>query len=208
MSSSNTYKLYYFDGRGRAEPIRLILTLAGLKFEDVRFTFEEWPKMKSEMPLGQMPVLELNGTKYPQSVALARYVARQVKIAGKDDLEAMKCDIIVDSMQDIINEYYRIWFHTEDEKVKEAEQNTFKTKTIPDKMGGLEKLMNMYGNGVWTVGDHATWADLVVHDVVETVLTVDDQVLNKYHKVKKNREAVEKLPNIAHYLANRKKTDF
>ena len=32
----------YFDARGRAEPARMMLTLAGQKFEDFRFSDEEW----------------------------------------------------------------------------------------------------------------------------------------------------------------------
>ena len=57
MSSSIVYSLHYFDGRGRAEIIRLIFVYAGQKFRDIRHSFEEWPKLKSEMPLGQVPVL-------------------------------------------------------------------------------------------------------------------------------------------------------
>ena len=57
MSSSTVYSLHYFNGRGRAEATRLIFIQAGQKFEDVRHTHDEWAKMKSKMPLGQMPVL-------------------------------------------------------------------------------------------------------------------------------------------------------
>ena len=57
MSSSTVYSLHYFNGRGRAEASRLIFTQAGQKFEDLRHSSSEWAKMKSEMPLGQMPVL-------------------------------------------------------------------------------------------------------------------------------------------------------
>lgn len=60
MSSSTVYKLHYFDGRGRAETIRLIFTQADQKFEDLRHSFEEWSKIKNEMPLGQMPVLGMD----------------------------------------------------------------------------------------------------------------------------------------------------
>jgi len=36
------YKLYYFDDRGRAEATRLCFAAAGVKYEDVRLTDEEW----------------------------------------------------------------------------------------------------------------------------------------------------------------------
>jgi glutathione S-transferase len=36
-----SYKVVYFDGRGRAELSRLILTASGTPFEDVRV--KDWP---------------------------------------------------------------------------------------------------------------------------------------------------------------------
>ena len=38
----STYKLYYFDSRGTGEPARLIFAQAGVKYEDIRITHEEW----------------------------------------------------------------------------------------------------------------------------------------------------------------------
>ena len=54
-------KLHYFNLRARAEPIRAALTVAGIPFEDVRYTFEEWGAVKAsgKFPLGQVPTLEL-----------------------------------------------------------------------------------------------------------------------------------------------------
>ena len=40
------YKLTYFKGRGRAETARMLFTIAGQEFEDVRLEKEEWLKLK------------------------------------------------------------------------------------------------------------------------------------------------------------------
>ncbi len=46
-------KLTYFSGRGRAEPIRLMLAAADIDYEDVRVTFEEWPQLKDSKRGGE-----------------------------------------------------------------------------------------------------------------------------------------------------------
>ena len=38
----STYKLYYFDFRNTGELARLIFAQAGMKYEDIRITREEW----------------------------------------------------------------------------------------------------------------------------------------------------------------------
>ena len=42
-----TYKLTYFNGRGRAEITRLIFAAAGVPYEDVRIEKEAWPAVKA-----------------------------------------------------------------------------------------------------------------------------------------------------------------
>lgn len=144
----------------------------------------------------------------PQSTSIARYLARQLKLNGKDELESAQCDVVADTMNEINEAYYRAWFHISDEKEKEREQNKFKVEFLPLKLKGLETLFNTYGNGTWAVGRDVTWADLLVYDSIENVLKIDEQALENFPTLKKNREAVQKLPRIAEYLANRKSTAF
>lgn len=40
------YKLIYFNVRARAEPIRFILAVAGVPYEDARIEKADWPKVK------------------------------------------------------------------------------------------------------------------------------------------------------------------
>ena len=41
-------KVYYFDVYGKAEPIRMLLSKAGVAFEDVRMTEEQLAGLKAE----------------------------------------------------------------------------------------------------------------------------------------------------------------
>jgi len=59
-------KVYYFDIYGKAEAIRMLLSKAGVAFEDVRVSGESWAELKGSGTLeyGQVPMVELDdGTK-------------------------------------------------------------------------------------------------------------------------------------------------
>ncbi|RCN31980.1 glutathione S-transferase protein, partial [Ancylostoma caninum] len=55
-----------------------------------------------EMPFGQMPVLEVDGQQIPQSLAIARYLARKFGYAGKTPYE----EAIVDALADQYKDFY------------------------------------------------------------------------------------------------------
>lgn len=52
------------------------------------------------MPMGQMPVLEVDGRRVHQSLAMCRYVAKQVGVAGYDAFEDLQIDAIVDTINE------------------------------------------------------------------------------------------------------------
>lgn len=47
-----------------------------------------------------MPILEYNGKVYHQSMAICRYLAKKVKLIGKDDEEDLEIDAAVDTVDD------------------------------------------------------------------------------------------------------------
>lgn len=53
------------------------------------------------MPFGQVPVLEVDGKKIGQSVAISRYVGKLAKLDGGNDLENFEIDSVVDSFSDV-----------------------------------------------------------------------------------------------------------
>jgi glutathione S-transferase len=56
-------KLIYFNIPGKAEAIRLCATVGNVEMEDVRLTGDEFAAMKSTMPYGQVPALDLGDGK-------------------------------------------------------------------------------------------------------------------------------------------------
>lgn len=50
--------------------------------------------------MGQMPVLEVDGRRVHQSLAMCRYVAKQVGVAGNDAFEDLQIDAIVDTINE------------------------------------------------------------------------------------------------------------
>ncbi|WP_411024211.1 hypothetical protein, partial [Salmonella sp. s58408] len=58
------------------------------------------PTTSSGLPNGQLPILEVDGYVLPQSMAILRYVGRLGGLYPSDDLEAAKCDAVLDSATD------------------------------------------------------------------------------------------------------------
>lgn len=100
------FRLHYFNARGYAEVTRDMFHMAGVEFEDVRYELEDWIKegstTKDTMPFGQMPVLEVNGEKIPQSTAIARFVANELGFAGKTAVEKGWADAFADLYKDFL----------------------------------------------------------------------------------------------------------
>jgi glutathione S-transferase len=204
----STYKLYYFNGRGRAEVSRLIFAVVGQKYEDIRYDGDEWASHKAEMPLGQMPVLEFNGVKLPQSISIARFLAKQFQLAGRDSLEQAKVDAVVDTINEIILAYVSACFEN-DETKKEELLKKFYADELPKQLKNLQVLHELYGNGgPFFVGNHLTLADLLFYDLGETFLESDENCFNDHPWLKQNYQEVAKQPKIAEYLKNRPKTIF
>lgn len=52
------------------------------------------------MPFGQMPILEVDGQRVHQSLAIVRYLGRRVGLAGSNDWESLLIDVVGDTCND------------------------------------------------------------------------------------------------------------
>jgi glutathione S-transferase len=197
------YKLYYFDVRGRGELIRMIFAAANQKYEDVRIKFEEWPKKKGEFHFGQLPVLEIDGERYNQSVAIAHYLAQQFGLAGKTPLDALKCHSIVETLNDASAPITSKMNPKVDDAakaavIKEAEP------AIKEWLAKLEECCKSHSSGGFAVAGQLTYADLAMHNRGFQLLQYyGPDFLKAYPTLQKHYEMVNNHPKIKEYLANR-----
>jgi len=140
---NTTYRLTYFDVRGRVDPLRLAFEASKIKYEFVGVKALEWkelkPKYEAITPFGQLPILELvdsDGTvlnTLTQSLAIARYIGSLTKL----DCSSVKpyrahqdpknlCDEIVEVAQQYLIEIGKLFWDKEFHSKREEQTTNYK----------------------------------------------------------------------------------
>merc|ERR1712142_1444672 len=71
----------------------------------------EWDKIRNDMPCMRVPVLEMDGgIRMPETMAIARYLARENNFYPKSNMDMMRCDYITDCFYEIMHDCMR-YFH-------------------------------------------------------------------------------------------------
>ena len=203
-----TYKLYYFNAKGRAESIRFIFAQAGVQYEDIRLNQEQWAEFKPKTPYGQMPVLEVDGKmRLAGSGPIERFVAEQHELAGSNAFENADIASILDVIDDLGHKCIPYFFEKDEARKAELKKELEETH-IPKYLGVLEKraAANNSADG-WIYGSKVTYADFGVYLMSGYVQVVVPNVLDNYPALKKLYDSVEKLPNIAKWLKERPVTE-
>ena len=198
--------LNYFNGRGRAELTRLIFAAAGATYTDNRIA--DWPATKGDAPLGQLPYLTVDSVKLPQSIAIARFVAREFNLAGRTNLEQAQADAIVDTILDLVNFYYSKIFSIQDAAAKAEAFKAFLADQGAKGAANIEKLITLYGSNNHSVGDALTWADLAIFDITSVLFKNHPDFSATYPKLSAVHQAVSNNAKVSEYVKNRPETPF
>merc|ERR1711970_265433 len=205
LSTMPSVKLTYFDLRARAEPCRLLLAYGGIKYEDERIPppwepTSTWASLKPTTPFGQLPILKWDGEVLCQSMACARFIAREVGLAGNTNLESAQVDEIIDVIQDLINAGVKLFFAKDEAGLKKHAE-----VTVPTALRQLGTKLTSRG-GQYFVGNNFTWADL--HTFMYISDLPDKSGLKSFPKLANLVERVGNIPNIKHWVETRPVTSM
>lgn len=202
-------KLTYFDiDGGRAEPVRLALSLGGIEFEDHRVSFAEFGKLRDDMPLGALPVVEIDGVLYTQGNAMCRYFGSLAGLFPSDPWQAFLCDEVLEIAEDAALALGRT-FGLKGEELKAARaalvdgMYTRCLKTLDRRLAAA--------GGEYFADRRLTVADLKVYVWVKRLKSggLDHVPVDLADKVApalvRHMERIEALPGVAAYYAKRRK---
>lgn len=200
------YKLTYFPVTALGEPIRFLLAYGNLEFDDVRFDRADWPEIKKTTPFGQVPMLEFDGNKLAQSGAICRYLARELNLVGKTNLDAAKAEIIVDTISDFRGPLAAYHYDSNPE-TKAPKLAPLQNETVPFYLSRFDKIVA--DNGGYFVNGQLTWADLyfvAISDYLQ-LMAGNMDFFSSNPNLKALKEKVVAIPQIKAWIDKRPASD-
>ncbi len=198
-------KLTYFDMHGgRAEPARLALHIGGIAFDDHRFVFADFAEVRKSTPLGQVPVLHVDGVQVTQSDAITRYVGKLAGLYPADPFQALLCDEVMDGVEDA-NVKMGTTFGMTGDALKEA-RTALVNGPLPLYLGWLQSQLQAHG-GAYFADNRLTIADLKVFVYVRSLNSgrldhvPSDLVEKTAPQLNAHLQRIAQTPAVAQYYA-------
>ncbi|XP_037682374.1 glutathione S-transferase Mu 1-like isoform X2 [Choloepus didactylus] len=178
--------LGYWDIRGLAHPIRLLLEYTDSNYEEKKYTLGDAPdydrsqwlndKFKLGLDFPNLPYLIDGARKITQSNAILRYIARKHNLCGETEAEEIRVDILENQIVDTRLQLATICYSPDFEKLK------------PEYLEGLPEKMRLYsqflGKRPWFAGDKITFVDFLVYDVLDQNRLFEPKCLDAFPNLK------------------------
>ena len=197
IDSSLTPHVTYFNVRGRAEVIRIILEETNTPYTERRITIDEWPLLKSNFTFGQIPVYEEGDLLFNQPNAIYRYLGRKFNLYGDSTLEHVRCDMVQETFVDAQNTLGEFYWNPNFEKLRDG----FEKDELPVLLTRVEDLLgsNPIRSGFW-VGSRLSFVDIIAWHFLDYVRPFSLQTLQQFDKLCQFKARIESRPRINAYL--------
>ncbi|KAK8739209.1 hypothetical protein OTU49_003533 [Cherax quadricarinatus] len=195
--------LGYWNIRGLAQPIRLLLEYTGTEFEDKFYVcgpapdYDKscWFDIKEDLGLDfpNLPYYIDGDVKITQSNAILRYISRKHDLVGKTEEEKIRVDILENQAMDFRNGFVRLCyleFNLQKQRYLDALPKTIKT------------FSEFLGTRPWFAGDNITFVDFLMYELLDQHLQLDDTCLKNAKNLQEFQKRFEDLEPIKKYMAS------
>ena len=158
---------------------------------------------------GKVPLLEVDGHKFPESFAIYRFLANRFGFAGKDEYEKALVDSTADFFRDATTDT-RTFVSIAIGFAEGDKDAAYKEKFIPalDRtFSYLEPVVKKSGSG-FIAPSGLTWADIAIAEKLNTFIKLAPEVATKYPFAPQYVKRVYEHPKIKSYISSRKESAF
>ncbi|XP_045402694.1 glutathione S-transferase Mu 1-like [Lemur catta] len=194
--------LGYWDIRGLAHAIRLLLEYTDSSYEEKMYTIGDAPdydrsqwlneKFKLGLDFPNLPYLIDGAHKITQSNAILRYIARKHNLCGETEEEKIRVDILENQAMDTRMQLARVCYNPDVEKLK--------PKYLEDLPEVLKLYSQFLGTGPWFTGDKITFVDFLTYDVLDMHRIFEPKCLDAFPSLKDFMARFEGLKKISAYM--------
>ncbi|XP_053884554.1 glutathione S-transferase Mu 1-like [Malaclemys terrapin pileata] len=198
--------LGYWDIRGLAHSIRLLLEYTGTAYEDKMYSCGEapdydksqWMKEKLGLDFPNLPYLIDGKNKLTQSNAILRYIARKHKLWeywwGETEEEMLQVDMLEIQAMDFRMSLVMICYNPDFEKLKSGY-----LEQLP---GKLKLFSHFLGKRKWFAGEKITFVDFVMYDILDQNRMFEPKCLDQFQNLKDFLDRFDALEKVAAYMSS------
>ncbi|XP_050843766.1 glutathione S-transferase-like [Serinus canaria] len=193
-------KLHYFNGRGRMEPIRWLLAIAGDEFEESFLEKkEDLTKLQNDGSLlfQQVPMVEIDGMKLVQTRAIANYISTKYNLYGKDMKERALINMYVEGIFDLYELFIMYLIQPADKK--EEHFSNMMDKAENRYFPAFEMVLKEHGKD-FLVGNQLSRADVQLLEVILMAEEYKPDILAKFPLLQIFKARLSNIPTIKKFL--------
>jgi len=207
--------LAYWDIRGLAAPIRLLLEYTGTSYENrvMIMPKPDWLEYKKTLGFDfpNLPYYQEGDLKLTQSSAILRHLARMNNLVGKTEVESARADMLADVIGDYLGALVRLCYNQEfnEEMLGQwvAGTGAFQGNPLKKRLESLQSFLAS-GAGSWCAGENITFVDFLVWEFLDQHRLLVPGCMDGFDTLKQFMAKFEQLDNIKKYLADPRYKQF
>jgi len=195
--------LGYWEIRGLANPIRMLLKYAGEDFEDKRYSIavtqgpdgpvysrENWmaDKFKLGYDFPNLPYYSDGHVKVTQTNAILRVIGRKHNLCGSTEFERAHADMCAEQVMDLRNGFVGLCYN--------QKFNDLKAGYLEGLPAKLKLFQDYLGEKKYLVGDKPTFPDFHFSEMLDHHTILDPSCLDQFPMLIAYKHRFEALPAI------------